>query len=248
MRLGLPVEMQADPDKLEGLNLQLAVMGKMASGKTFASSHLVEEWGGKAWTTAGRIKQIAHALVDQSGDLDGLMGVVIIDPDMRELATHELLRFAEGYQPEPGTKPRRLYQEVGQILRDLHPSTRFCWEEDLERRLKEAPSPFTIIDIRARESFQYFVEERNFVSLLISAPEEVRRRRMMERDSRDVSDPTLLNHVSETDVDSLKFDFVINNPEDSPQQLFAELDQLVYRLIERAGRPESEYQTSLLDI
>lgn len=239
--------MDSGEDKLRGASVRLAIMGKMASGKTFASSHLVGEWGGQAWTTAERIKQISHALVDQSGDLDSLMEVVIIDPDMRELGTHELLRFAESYSPEPGTKPRRLYQEVGQILRDLHPSTRYCWEEDLERRMQEAPSPFTIIDIRARESFKYFVEDRDFVSLLISAPEDVRRRRMQERDSRDISDPTLLNHVSETDVDSLEFDFEISNPEDDPKKLFSELDRLVNQLIDRAGRPESE-QSSLLDI
>lgn len=222
--------MSQDPALLEGVQVKLAIMGKMAAGKTFASTHLVDNWGGQAWTTAERIKQIAHALVDQNGDLGNLLEVVLVDEDMVEMATRELLKFADTYEPEPGNKPRRLYQEVGQILRDLHPSTRFCWEEDLERRMQEAPAPFTIIDIRARESFNYFVVERDFYSLLISAPEEVRRRRMQERDSRDVSDPTLLNHVSETDVDSLEFDFEISNSEDDPRGLYEELDQLVREL------------------
>lgn len=239
--------MSADPALLEDTQVRLAIMGKMAAGKTFASTHLVENWGGQAWTTAERIKQISHALVDQSGDLGSLLEVVLVEGDMVELATVELLKFSDSYEPEPGNKPRRLYQEVGQILRDLHPSTRFCWEEDLERRMSEAPAAFTIIDIRARESFNYFVTERDFASLLISAPEEVRRRRMQERDLRDVSDPSLLNHVSETDVDSLQFDFEISNSEDDPQGLYEELDQLVMQLADRARRSDQDTQTSLLD-
>jgi hypothetical protein len=239
--------MKADPQLLEGCHVKLAIMGKMAAGKTFASTHLVDNWGGQAWTTAERIKQISHALIDQNGDLGSLLQVVLVDQDMVEMATRELLKFADTYQVEPGNKPRRLYQEVGQILRDLDPSTRYCWEEDLERRLNEAPAKFTIIDIRARESFQYFVGERGFDSLLISAPEDVRRLRMQARDSRDVSDPTLLNHVSETDVDSLQFDFEISNLDDDQARLFKELDQLVIQLAERARRPVTEHQQSLLD-
>jgi len=231
VKFDLGMTQSPDPTLLEGSNLRLAIMGKMAAGKTFASGHLVEQWGGKAWTTSERIKQISHALIDQNGDLGALMEVVIVDPTLQELATRELLRFADSYQAEPGLKPRRLYQEVGQILRDLDPSTRFCWEEDLERRLEATQSDFTIIDIRARESFQYFVEERAYHSLLISAPLEVRHRRMLERDSNAITDPALLNHVSETDVDSLNFEFVIENEQDDASHLFAELDQLIVGLV-----------------
>ena len=70
---------------------------------------------------------------------------------------------------------------------------------------------------------------------------------MQARDSRDVSDPTLLNHVSETDVDSLQFDFEISNLDDDQARLFKELDQLVIQLAERARRPVTEHQQSLLD-
>lgn len=217
-------------------------MGKMASGKTFASSHLVQEWGGTSWTVAERIKQISHALIDQNGDLGTLLEVVIVNPELMDLATRELLRFADWYRPEPGDKPRRLYQEVGQILRDLHPDTKYCWEEDLERRIKECPSPLTIVDIRAKESFRFFVEERDYASMLISAPEDVRMKRMLARDNHAVTDPKMLQHVSETDVDELDFEFVVYNPEDDPNRLFEELNRIVRLLAERSGRSENEQQ------
>jgi len=236
--------MVADPALLDNTQIKLAIMGKMAAGKTFASTHLVNNWGGQAWTTAERIKQIAHALIDQTGDLGQLLQVVLLDDQTVELGTLELLRFAETYQPEPGNKPRHLYQEVGQILRELQPSTRCCWEEDLERRMSQAPAQFTIIDIRARESFNYFVNQRDFYSLLISSPEEVRRRRMQQRDLHDVSDPNLLNHVSETDVDSLQFDFEISNSDDDPSKFYEELDQMVCQLAEK----ETERKVNSLNV
>jgi len=238
---------EPDPTILKDANVRIAVMGKMASGKTFASSHLVNQWGGTSWTVAERIKQISHALIDQNGDLGALLEVVIVNPELMDLATRELLRFADWYQPEPGDKPRRLYQEVGQILRDLHPDTKYCWEEDLERRIKAYPSPLTIVDIRAKESFNFFVNERGYASMLISAPEEVRMKRMLARDNHAVTDPKMLQHVSETDVDELDFEFTVHNPEDDPNKLFTELDKIVRLLAERSGHTTDEQQ-KLLDL
>ena len=234
-----------DPAILENHNVRLAIMGKMASGKTFASSHLVNQWNGRSWTVAERIKQISHALVDQNGDLGALLEVVVIKPELIDLATRELLRFADWYQPEPGDKPRRLYQEVGQILRDLHPDTKFCWEEDLERRIKAYPNPLTIVDIRAKESFAFFVGERNYASMVITAPEEIRMQRMLTRDNHAITDPKMLHHISETDVDELEFEFVVHNKDDDPTKLFTELDRVVRLLAEREGHVPDEQQKLL---
>jgi hypothetical protein len=237
---------EADPKLLQGLKVKIVIMGKMASGKTFASGHLVNDWGGSSWTVAERIKQIAHALVDQNGDLGALLQLVVEDDDLVDLATRELLKFAERYEPEPGDKPRRLYQEVGQILRDLDPRTQFCWEEDLERRIQAYPSNLTVVDIRAKESFRFFVGERGYASMLIVAPEDVRMRRMISRDSHAVTDPQMLGHVSETDVDELDFEFVVHNPEDDPSKLFSELDRIVMLLAERSRHSQDE-QPRLID-
>jgi hypothetical protein len=224
--------------------VRLVIMGKRAAGKSFGSNHLVESWSGKAWTVAERIKQISHALIDGNGPLDGLLDVVILDSALRYEATRQLLSYADSYEGEPGLKPIRLYQDVGEILRRLDTSTLYCWEEDLERRISANPAPLTVVDIRAKESHHFFVGERGYASLLISAPDEVRNRRMLQRDEHVISDPAAVQHVSETDVDELSFEFTIDNRDDDPTRLFGELDRIVRLLAEReravkAARPSS---------
>lgn len=216
--------------------VRLVVMGKRAVGKSLASSHLVSQWDGTAWTVAERIKQISHALIDQTGPLGSLLEVVILNEDLRDEATRQLLRYADTYQPEPGLKPIRLYQDVGEVLRRLHPSTLYCWEEELERRITANPSPLVVIDLRARESHHFFVTERHYASLLLTAPEEVRNRRMKKRDQHVITDPVANSHVSETDVDALNFEFVLDNRDDDPARLHHELDNIVRLLAERQAR------------
>lgn len=206
--------------------IRLVLMGKMASGKTYASNYLVQEHGATAWTVAERIKQVAHALVDQSGNLGNLLDVIIPDEGQRGEATYRLLQFADYYELEPG-KPRRLYQEVGQILRDLAPSTQLCWEEDLERRIKSSPSLFTVIDVRSKEGYKFFCVDRSYTSVRIDAPLEIRKQRLLERDQHAVLDESVFHHQSETDVDELEFDFVISNAENNPQNFIQELEEVI---------------------
>lgn len=206
-------------------------MGRRATGKTSASQYLTETWGAQAWTVAERIKQISYALVQQTGDLGALLEVVLLDPELRDEASRQLLTYADNYQPEPGNKPIRLLQDVGEILRHLHPRTLYCWEEDLIRRIEANPAPFIVVDARAKESHHFFCDQRDYASLLITAPEAVRQARMAERDEFVVVDPAATQHVSETDVDQLKFHFVINNDQLTDlQSLYTQLDDIVTQL------------------
>lgn len=219
----------ADTPELQPVQARLVIMGKMAAGKTFAQNHLTERYGAVAWTIAERIKQVSHALIGEFGDLGELLRVVLLEPEMQNLATYELLRFADSYEREPG-KPRRLYQEVGEILRHLDESTRLCWEEDLARRIDAHPSSFTVVDIRSKESYGFLVGERGFRSLRIDASEAVRERRLLARDKHAMVDRSLFYHQSETDVDELEFDFVIDNEHDDPAEFVKALDALVAQL------------------
>lgn len=217
--------MTSQPD-IAPLHARLIVMGKMAAGKTTASDYYVRRYGATAWTVAERIKQVAHAAVGHSGDLGSLLDVVLTgggQERLRQEATWQLLRFADSYEMEPG-KPRRLYQEVGQILRDLAPESQLCWEQDLERRIESSPSTFTVVDVRSKEGHGFFVGERGYRCLVIDASLATRKRRLLARDRHDVVDDSVFSHQSETDVDSLASDWVISNESDDPSALHAGLD------------------------
>jgi hypothetical protein len=201
----------------------------MGAGKTTAQDHLVRVYGAQPWTTSGRIKQISHALIDQTGSLDDLLSVVILDHELRAQAAWDLMSYAGSYEPEPG-KPRKLYQDVGEILRDLSPVTRLCWEEDLQRCIISSPASFPVVDIRSKESYAFFAGEHHYRTLRIDAPLEVRKARMLARDKHAVLDEAVFNHQSETDVDDLQFDFVIDNSSDDPTTLYEALDQVVAQI------------------
>ena len=213
-------------------HLKLVIMGKMGAGKTTASNHLVEEYGAVSWTIAERIKQVSHALVGQAGDLGSLLQRVTMSPELAEKATLALLRFREGYQEEAG-KPRRLYQEVGQILRDLDPRLTLCWEHDLQRRIENSPRRFTVVDIRSKESYGFFCSQ-GYSSLRIDAPLEVRKQRLLLRDHHALIDERLFTHQSETDVDELEFDYVLDNADNESAAFLKRLDELVVKLESRA--------------
>ncbi len=107
---------------------KILIMGKMASGTTEAALYFKEQYNASTWTIADRIKQLSHSLVEKSPDtqmlLDGLL-----TSEVGQIAAKRLLSFSKSYSPEPG-KPRHLYQEVGQILRELNEENRYCWEKD----------------------------------------------------------------------------------------------------------------------
>lgn len=212
----------------------LLIMGKSHTGKTTASNFLTQEYGATAWTTAERIKQIAHALLGQTGNLGELLATVLADEGDLAEATYQLLRYAENYEPEPG-KPRRLYQDVGQIIRDLSPRTRFCWEEELYSRIMASNARFIVVDGRAKETHHFFCGQLGFASLRLEAPLEVRKQRMLARDGH-AADPATFHHQSETDVDELAFDYVINNASDDHEALYAQLRSLMDELRQRFPR------------
>lgn len=224
---------QPDTSILDDNPVGLVLMGKRAAGKSFASGRLVSAWGATAWTVAERIKQISHALIDQNGPLGDLLSVVLPEEGLGDEATRQLLRYADTYEPEAGAKPIRLYQDIGEILRHLDPSSLFCWEEDLQRRIEANPSALTVVDLRAKESFDFFVVQRRYSSVLVTAPDAVRERRMAIRDRHVIVDPAATGHVSETDVDNLDFEFVVNNDSDDPTRLYGEMDAIVRTVAER---------------
>jgi dephospho-CoA kinase len=208
---------------------KLLITGKMGSGKSFASAYLAEAHGAVRWSRTELMKPLAHALSDATGDLDDLLIRIFSDEDDRAEVRRELMAYIASYVPEPG-KPRRLYQDVVEICQRKDP---YCFEVELEARINAARGDgFAIIDdVRVQEAFDYF-SERGYASLRINADEDVRKRRMLERDGF-LPAPETLSHYSETALDRVPHDFVIVNNDENLPNFYRKLDRIVAHL--RAG-------------
>lgn len=220
--------------------IKLLITGKMASGKSHASEYLERRHGATRWSRTELMKPLAHALADEAGDLDDLLGRIFHDEDERADVRRELMSYIASYEPEDG-KPRRLYQDVVEICQRKDP---YCFEVELEGRISHSlGSDFVIIDdVRVLEAFDYFTE-RGYTSLRINASEAVRKRRMLKRDGILPAEETL-NHISETALDGVAHDFVIVNNDDDFEVFFAKLDRLLVAL--RAGEIERAANLALV--
>lgn len=203
---------------------RLLITGKMGSGKGFAAAYLAENFGAQRWSRTEMMKALAHAIVDGIGDPDEVLSEIFADPDQRDEVRLTLLDYAADYVPEPG-KPRRMYQEVTEICQDEDP---LCFEVELDRRIRDATAGSTqerrfslIDDVRSAAAFAYFTSQ-GYASLRIDAPEEVRRRRMLERDGYLPAEETF-NHPSETELDDVPHDFVVVNDGTDLDAFYADL-------------------------
>lgn len=209
--------------------VRLMMTGKMGSGKSSASEYLREAHGATCWSRTETMKALAHALAFQSGDVDEILGSLLSDPDSLERARRNLLAYAAVYEPEPG-KPRRLYQDVVQILLDEDP---LCFERELLARMEEAEAgsrtEFSLVDdVRNREALRFFAE-RGYRSLRIDADDAICRRRMLDRDGY-LPDESAFAHPSERELDAEPHEFRIVNDSDDWVALHEALDVVVAQI------------------
>lgn len=206
--------------------IRMMITGKMGAGKSTAAVYLADAHGASRWSRSETMKALSHALVDQVGDLDGLISALLSDPRQQERARAELLRYAATYEPEPG-KPRRLYQDVTQIVLAEDP---LCFERELLARVESSGAlDFVLIDdVRNVAAFQYFAE-RGYRSVRINASDARRQARILARDGY-LPDPSTFDHPSETELDDTPHDYVIENESDREGALAAALDQVVAQL------------------
>ncbi len=204
---------------------RLVLMGKMAAGKTMASELLAARHHATTWTPAARIKQVSAALL--AGDVTPVLEEMFPGrADLVAVTEAALTAFAGTYAREKG-KPRYLLQAVGDVVRDAHPDTALCWEEDLERRICATDSPLVVVDIRSVQSYEFFVGRRGYVPARVDASEATRRRRLQARDTHVPIDPAVFVHPTETAVDTLHFEHIIDNDTDDTAALAAQLDAVV---------------------
>lgn len=205
------------------------ICGKMGTGKSTASEYLENTHGATRWSRSDLMKRLAHAAAFQVGDMEALLAAVLPDGDVRAEVRQDLLRYISTYEPEEG-KPRRLYQDVAEIVIRRDP---MAFERELTQRIEEArkknpASVMLIDDVRSRVSFDWFVSN-GYVALRMLADEQVRAERMRERDGY-LPDPKTFQHRSETELDAVEVTFeVVNNSADA-SDLYRQLDEVMERL------------------
>ncbi len=217
----------------------LMISGKMATGKSLAADYLVEKHQAIRWTRAHLMKKVAHALIDQVGDLERLLVKLFPnDTETRQEVRYKLLKYAADYIPEDGKK-RRLYQDVTEIIQSFDP---LVFERELLAQIEGAkknqqktnPNRRVLIlidDVRSRNAFDFFAKH-HYHAIRMEADLDVRKKRMQRRDGK-LPHPQTLEHPSETELDGVETEFVIiNNDLDSTDHLFGQLDQIVEKIFQ----------------
>jgi hypothetical protein len=213
-------------------HLRLMVCGKMGTGKSTAADYLVQCHGARRWSRSTLMKQLAHA-VAFGEPIDDLLEIVLPADRLRARVAAELVVYSDDYEPEPG-KPRRLYQDVAEIVMSHDP---LAFERELVARIDadaDGEECILIDDVRSRPAFDWYVSQ-NFRSVRIIASDAVRRQRMLARDGY-IPDVATFEHPSETELDVVQVDFEVVNESDTPGALFSSLDAVVMALRERPRR------------
>ncbi|WP_353856741.1 AAA family ATPase [Bacillus sp. Bos-x628] len=106
-------------------------------------------------------------------------------------------------------KPRKLYQQVGQFFREIYPNV---WVDILEDKLDSISfyghQDFIVTDVRQANEYR-LLKSRGFTFIKVEADDEVRRKRIAK--AGDVVSEEDFHHETETAVDSLPFDYLIEN-------------------------------------
>lgn len=120
-------------------------------------------------------------------------------------------RVTRSYFPElvKQGKPRRAYQVIGQTFRSIDPQV---WINDLNRTYEDLQEKgitrFVITDVRQMNEYHY-LKAQGFQIVKVETADELRIERIKASgDSYSMED---LNHETELAVDTIPYDYVINN-------------------------------------
>jgi len=125
--------------------------------------------------------------------------------------------------PDAGPKPRKLFQDVGMFFRGIDKDV---WVKYLCRKVEKEPGNVVVADVRFKNELEE-LRKLGFISVRVEAAEEIRKRRLLERDGE--INKERLNHVSETDLDDVVCDYLIVNNE-KLEQLYSMIKLLIESL------------------
>lgn len=106
-------------------------------------------------------------------------------------------------------KPRKMFQVIGQSLREVDPDV---WVNHLDRQLKMLQEygveAFIITDVRQLNEYNY-VKEQGFTVIKVEAEDEIRQERIIQ--AGDIFSPENFYHETELAVDEIPADYILSN-------------------------------------
>lgn len=149
------------------------------------------------------------------------------------IENYNFTRFAFGdgirelcktYFPElvvEGSKPRQLYQNIGEYMRKFNPDV---WVNYCFNQMKESDAKnFILTDLRQPQEMKRCKQE-GFKIIKIHTDDEIRLQRMNEKgDKFTLAD---LEHETEQYVDTFEYDYIINN-NGSIEEAYQQFDEIM---------------------
>ena len=206
--------------------VNVALSGKMASGKSTVAALIAERWGHSIIPIAGPLKLLAECA--KAGDTEYASHVLEMlccgsDVRLRDAGV-VYVRLCKKYADELGgdAKPRGFLQDFGRELRSVDEN---IWVRVVgERALAEAAKSFVCDDLRYVNEAQW-LKECGFVLVRCECADEVREYRLKQLYPN--TPFTQINHPSELDLDSYPlFDYHIDTTQ-STTQILAQLEDIL---------------------
>jgi len=194
---------------------KIGLIGKMGAGKTYVSDSLVASHGGERMAFADALKRdVIGFKLTEDGNIEKRR-------DRRILQDYGQFRRGELTKIETPTanlmningvcyieKKASLNGEVMRNYTFMGFADKDYWVRQLVENASKAKGSVIVDDIR-RANEATALAEAGFVIIKLQCPDEIRFARLKARDGS--FDPSALNNISETEVDSIPFDFEIVN-------------------------------------
>lgn len=193
---------------------RIALTGKLRSGKSSAATHLSLKHGYTILSFGDALKRMADELFNGSD-------VYKFEPITQDCPFSNDGKRVIGYR-----KPRKLYQDVGQALRELDPDV---WVRQVARVLPlwenmRDVNGIVIDDLRQPNEFEW-CKANGFTVIRINANEDTRLERARALgDSFDIED---LRHDTELHIDDFEADYDVWNDDVSSDELARQLDEIM---------------------
>lgn len=204
---------------------RIALTGKLRSGKSEVARYLKYEYGFHEIAFGDSLKRVADDLFD--------------DTDVEEYASIPIYRHNEviPFLPEKEVigyrKPRRRYQDFGQLMRHLDPSV---WIRQAERSMnvwenQRDVKGIVVSDLRQPNEYEW-AKENGFTIIRVSANEDTRLDRARKAGDNFTEDD--LRHETEQHVDDFEADYDIWN-DGEITELLRQIDEIMRTIMHDKG-------------
>jgi dephospho-CoA kinase len=167
---------------------KIALTGKMRSGKTEIERYLTQQHGFNSVAFGDQLKYFAHKIFDAATDYPGY------DP----------------FRPGSPQKPRALYQQFGQLCREIDPDV---WIKHAQRTVEyyeelRSTTGIVVTDLRQPNEYEW-AKVSGFVVVKVVADDAVRLERARQAGDKMAEEDFV--HDTESHIDGFAADYTVVN-------------------------------------